>query len=97
VTCSSGYSIRQTVQRWTGIPISIGIGETKTLAKLANRLAKRAVGAQGVVDLTVSQHQDAVLATIPVNDIWGIGPSYTRLLKSNSIHTALELRDANDK
>jgi DNA polymerase V len=92
-----GSIIRQTVHRWTGIPISIGIGETKTLAKLANRLAKRFRETQGVVDLTVSQQQDAVLATIPVNDIWGIGRSYTRLLHANGIHSALELRDAHEK
>jgi DNA polymerase V len=94
---SYGHMIRRTVYQWTGIPISIGIGETKTLAKLANRLAKRSLNARGVVDLSVPQPQDATLATIPVQDIWGIGCSYTRLLKAHGIHTALELRDANDK
>jgi DNA polymerase V len=91
-----GHRIRQTVRQWTGIPTSIGIGETKTLAKLANRVAKRMKDAKGVVDLTASQHQDEVLAAIPVQDIWGIGPSYTRLLQSHGIHTALELRQAKD-
>jgi len=47
-----GHSIRATIQQWTGIPVSIGIGPTKTLAKLANRLAKRSIEAQGVVALT---------------------------------------------
>jgi DNA polymerase V len=91
-----GHCIRQTVRQWTGIPVSIGIGETKTLAKLANRVAKRMKDAQGVVDLTASSHQEEVLAAIPVQDIWGIGPSYTRLLQSHSIHTALALRQAKD-
>jgi DNA polymerase V len=92
-----GHLIRHSVKQWTGIPISIGIGKTKTLAKLANRLAKRSDDAQGVVDLTVSQHQDDVLASIPVKDIWGIGRSYSRLLQTNDIRTALELRDADDR
>jgi DNA polymerase V len=91
-----GHCIRRTIQQWTGIPTSIGIGETKTLAKLANRVAKRAKDAQGVVDLTASSHQDDVLAAIPVQDIWGIGPSYTRLLQSYGIRTALDLRHAKD-
>jgi DNA polymerase V len=93
---SYGHVIRNTVKRWTGIPTSIGIGETKTLAKLANRVAKRMKDAQGVVDLTASSHQDEVLAAIPVQDIWGIGPSYTRLLQSHGIHTALDLRQVKD-
>jgi DNA polymerase V len=93
---SYGHGIRRTVSQWTGIPTSIGIGETKTLAKLANRVAKRVKDAQGVVDMTASQHQEEVLAAIPVQDIWGIGPSYSRLLQSHGIHTALDLRQAKD-
>jgi DNA polymerase V len=91
------HGIRRTVQQWTGIPTSIGIGKTKTLAKLANRLAKRTSEAQGVVDLTISPHQDDLLATIPVQDVWGIGPSYTKRLHSHGICTALDLRDADDQ
>ena len=91
-----GHCIRQKVRQWTGIPTSIGIGETKTLAKLANRVAKRMKNAQGVVDLTASSPQDEVLAAIPVQDIWGIGPSYSRLPQSHGIHTALDLRHAKD-
>jgi DNA polymerase V len=92
-----GQLIRQTVTQWTGIPISIGIGATKTLAKLANRLAKRAREAHGVVDLTTTSAQEEVLTQIPVSDIWGIGPSYSRLLKAHDIHTAFQLREANDR
>jgi DNA polymerase V len=92
-----GHLIRRTVGQWTGIPISIGIGETKTLAKLANRLAKRSEDTQGVFDLTVSPHQDDVLKAVPVKDIWGIGRRYSRLLQMNGICTALELRDADDR
>ena len=73
--------VMETVAQWTGIHISIGIGETKTLAKLANRIAKRAREAEGVCDLTAAAAREEVLARIPVEDIWSIGPSYSRLLK----------------
>jgi DNA polymerase V len=89
-----GQTLRTTVQQWTGMPVSIGIGATKTLAKLANRCAKRSP--QGVVALTVTAEIDATLACTRVEDIWGIGPGDTRRLKTSHIRTALQLRDAND-
>jgi DNA polymerase V len=92
-----GQSIRATIQQWTGIPVSIGIGLTKTLAKLANRLAKRSPEAQGVVALTSPSEIEAVLACTPIEDIWGIGPGYTRRLKAHEIKTAIQLRDINDR
>jgi DNA polymerase V len=92
-----GQTMRATIQQWTGIPVSIGIGPTKTLAKLANRLAKRSPEAQGVVTLTVPSEIDTTLARTPVADIWGIGPGYTRRLKAHAITTALQLRDAHDR
>jgi DNA polymerase V len=92
-----GHTMRATIQQWTGIPVSIGIAPTKTLAKLANRLAKRSPEAQGVVALTVTSEIDATLACTQVEDIWGIGPGYTRRLKAHDIRTALQLRDANDR
>src|SRR5215813_480694 len=52
-----GQTLRATIHQWTGIPVSIGIGPTKTLAKLANRLAKRSP--QGVVTLTITAEIDA--------------------------------------
>lgn len=92
-----GQTIRTTIQQWTGIPVSIGIGPTKTLAKLANRLAKRSPDARGVVTLTTSLEVQTVLAQTPLEAIWGIGPGYTRRLKAHAITTALQLRDAHDR
>jgi DNA polymerase V len=92
-----GQTMRTTIQQWTGIPVSIGIGPTKTLAKLANRLAKRAPEARGVVTLTSPAEVETTLAQTPVEDIWGIGPGYTRRLKAQDIRTALQLRDVNDR
>src|SRR5256884_4759125 len=84
-----GQSMRATIHQWTGIPVSIGIGPTKTLAKLANRLAKRSPEAQGVVILTSPSQIEATLTQTPIEDIWGIGPGYTRRLKAQDITTAL--------
>jgi DNA polymerase V len=92
-----GHTMRAIIQQWTGIPVSIGIGPTKTLAKLANRLAKRSPEAQGVVTLTAPGEIEATLAQTPIEDIWGIGPGYTRRLKAHAITTALQLRDAHDR
>lgn len=61
--------IRKTVLRWTGIPISIGLGETKTLAKLANRLAKK----KKTGCFQILKKDEDSLRQIPVEDIWGVG------------------------
>ncbi len=92
-----GQTMRATVQQWTGIPVSIGIGPTKTLAKLANRLAKRSPKAKGVVTLTSPSAIEATLAQTPIEHIWGIGPGYTRRLKAHDITTVLQLRDVHDR
>jgi DNA polymerase V len=94
---SYAQRIRHAVRQWTGIPIAIGIGATKTLAKLANHLSKRSREADGVVDLTVAAAQDEVLKSVLVKDVWGIGRSYTRLLQNHGIYTAQDLRDADDR
>src|SRR5262245_64234238 len=92
-----GQSIRATIQQWTSIPVSIGIGPTKTLAKLANRLAKRSPEAQGVITLISPGDIEAILAQTPIEDIWGIGRGYTRRLHAHEIKTALQLRDMTDR
>jgi DNA polymerase V len=65
--------IRTTVRRDTGIPLSIGIGPTKTLAKIANHLAKARPESGGVFDLTEID-VDHALAGIEVGEVWGVGP-----------------------
>ncbi len=89
-----GRTVRRTVQRWTGIPVSIGIAETKTLAKVANRIAKRNPDTEGVFDLTVCPDRDRLLSRIPVEEVWGIGPNHARTLRDYGITTALHLRHA---
>lgn len=88
-----GRQLKETVYRWTGIPLSIGVAETKTLAKLANHLAKKSKKAKGVLDLTRSPYQDYALECTPVGKLWGIGRQYTKLLNSRGIINAKQLRD----
>jgi len=86
--------IRGEVKRRTGIPVSIGLAGTKTLAKVANKLAKTTPAHAGVFDLEQRQDKDRFLKTFQVKDIWGIGPRYAKLLHSYGIHTAWDLREA---
>lgn len=75
------HKIRNTVKKWTGIPVSIGIGSTKVLAKIANSIAKKNPNFGGVVDLS-GEDTDKYLADFDVADIWGIGRKYAQFLKS---------------
>ncbi len=64
--------LARTVRRETGIPVSVGLGPTKVLAKIANRIAKRNPETGGVLDLAaLGSHVDAHLAQIDVKDVWG--------------------------
>mgnify|MGYP000309576152 FL=1 len=89
--------IRNTVRKWTGIPVSIGIAETKTLAKLANRFAKRVPANKGVLNLYGLENKDYYLKNTDVADIWGVGRQYTKLLNLQNIFTAYDLANANEK
>jgi DNA polymerase V len=89
-----GLEIRQKVKEWTGIPVSMGIAPTKTLAKVAARFAKKSGEARGVLDLTDAAVQTAVLEATKAEEVWGIGPAYARVLQEHGIDTARGLRDA---
>lgn len=91
-----GRQIRAKVLKWTGIPVSVGIAPTKTLAKIANKLAKKNKMCQGVLDITNHPRIDDFLASVDVRDVWGVGWQYTKLLKGQGINTALDLRNAHD-
>lgn len=91
-----GIVMRKIVKQRTGIPISIGIGPTKTLAKVANKRAKKQPEYQGVCDITHHPEIDALLAAYPVADVWGVGYQYTKLLMNAGITTARDLKYASD-
>ena len=84
-------TVRQTVRQWTGLPVGVGIAETKTLAKIANRIAKTSAKNNGVLDLTDSPWRDKALAATEVGDVWGVGRQYARKLNRNKVMTALDL------
>ena len=88
-----GPLIRQTVLQHTGIPTSIGIAETKTLAKIANKLAKGSSKANGVLDLTGPRWREEALQ----RTLWGVGRQWTEKLHRKRIHTALDLSRADDQ
>ena len=90
-------TLREQTLRWTGIPVSIGIGSTKTLSKLANRLAKKSAKAGGVLDLVHHPNwMDAALRKTPVGDVWGVGRRWTVMLEERGIHTAHDFANAPD-
>ncbi|NJB68832.1 DNA polymerase V [Desulfobaculum xiamenense] len=89
-------AIRTRVGQWTGIPVSVGIGPSKTLAKIASRHAKRAQDCDGVFDLAAHPDPDAILAGTDVGDVWGVGRRYAEMLTRHGVRTALALRDMPD-
>jgi DNA polymerase V len=91
-----GALIRRRVYKWARIPTCVGIGHSKVQAKLANHIAKKQSQWNGVcnlVDMPDAQ-RDALLADIPASSIWGIGRKLSAHLQKMNIHTALQLRDA---
>ena len=91
-----GNKIKRTVFQWTGIPVSVGISKTKTLAKVANHFAKRYSAFKGSLCLLNDERIANALAKTPVSEVWGIGRQYDKFLRQNKIETALQLRDADD-
>jgi len=88
--------IRSRVLQWTGVPVSLGIGPTKTLAKAANRLAKKNVEYEGIFAMPEGDAADEYLARLDAADVWGVGFRYAPMLKRNGIRTALDLKRASD-
>ena len=91
-----GRRIRKEVDDWTGIPVSVGLAGTKTLAKLANKIAKQTRCGRGVFDLTEQPRCEEVLDEVDVGEVWGIGRQYKTLLNSYGIKTAYQLTQARD-
>ena len=81
-----GNKIRRTVLKWTGIPTSIGIANTKTLSKAANYIAKKEKS--GVINLINSKQIDKILEKVKINEVWGVGRQLTKFYIKNGISTA---------
>jgi DNA polymerase V len=92
-----GFHIRNTVELWTGVPVSVGIAPTKTLAKVANRMAKKnKKDTQGTVVLSTPAQIHDALENTPVNDVWGVGFRSTEKLNWLGIDTAWKLRNMSE-
>lgn len=89
-----GKEIQDKIYKYTGIPVGIGIAETKTLAKIANRIAKKSEKAKGVLDLFKSKWQDVALGRTQIGDVWGIGTASVKKLEAVNIKTALGFKNA---
>lgn len=85
--------LRSTVLQWTGVPTCVGLGPTKTLAKLANHVAKKNADLGGVCDLTDERTRSAWLSKIEVGEVWGIGAASERKLIGIGVETVAQLRD----
>ena len=83
--------IRKTLRLHTGIPVCVGIAPTKTLAKIANRIAKKNPEYHGVCVLKSHEEIYSALERTKVEDIWGIGWQWSRLLQAKRIVTAADL------
>ena len=89
-------TIRTKLHQWTGIPTSLGIAPTKTLAKIANRYAKKNTQT-GVFDMRDPQLQSHIMSNLPVEELWGISHRWGKKLRALGIQTALQLRDSDPK
>jgi DNA polymerase V len=86
-----GQHIRKSVFRATGIPVCVGMGPTKTLAKLANFAAKKWQKTDGVLDLSDPIRREKLMKIVPVGEVWGIGSRTTAKLNQLGIHTVWDL------
>ena len=83
--------LRMGVKARTGIPVCVGVAPTKTLAKLANRLAKKDASLGGVLYLNSAQRRAWALGQVPVGDVWGVGRQYAHTLTAAGIDSAADL------
>lgn len=88
-----GARISSDVLRAVGIPISIGIAETKTLAKIGSKFAKKYKGYQGCCLIDTEERRHKALSLFPIEDVWGIGRQIARKLDYMGIRTAAQLAD----
>ncbi len=86
-----GHTVREAILRWTGIPVSIGIAPSKTLAKLASDRGKKLPELSGVLSLVSNPDRDRHLESMPIEDVWGIGWRLAPKVRAEGVGTALRL------
>ena len=91
-----GTTLKRELYQQIGIPMSVGVGSTKTLAKAANHLAKNRPGYEGVCYMPPDPVQDDILDTMPVKNLWGIGRKWAKKLDYHGIETVKDLKHTRD-
>jgi DNA polymerase V len=93
---SMGQQIRHRVKQWTGLPVCVGVGPTKTLAKIANHLAKKNPVFNGVCDLHAMTRPERLqwMSQLEVGEVWGVGRRIAKRLNAMGIASVLDLRNA---
>ena len=91
------YDCKKRIKDWIGVPVSIGIAPTKTLAKLANKVAKDDPRFDGVVILSEPRVIRHFLKSMPIEKIWGIGRRLTAKLENIDIKTAYDLSQVDSR
>lgn len=91
-----GKTLKEELHQHIGIPVSVGVGSTKTLAKAANHLAKNRKGYSGVCYMPTGAVQDEILYTMPVKKLWGIGRKWARKLSDHGIKNVRDLKYTSD-
>ncbi len=90
-------SMKKNVEQWTGIPISVGLAPTKTLAKVANKIAKKfKTRTGGIYSIDDETSRIKALKWLPIEDVWGIGRQHSKKLKAHNIHTAWAFTQCSD-
>ena len=94
-----GYDIKQAVMKQLGLPVAVGIGASKTLAKAANNIAKKVKELKDVLSLSdlSETEQNYFLSNMEVSEVWGVGRQYSKRLKAINISTALDLKQSSAK
>jgi DNA polymerase V len=93
---SYAHKVRVGVKERTGIPTCVGVAPTKTLAKLANRIAKKDAGLGGVLYLNSAERRAWALRQVPVSDVWGVGRQYAAKLAAAGVDSAADLARVSD-
>ena len=88
--------IKKNILNWTGIPISVGIAQTKTLSKVANHIAKKNTST-GVFDIRNNKLQEQILSNFQIEDLWGISYRLGKKLRKLGINNGLDLRNSDSK
>ena len=90
-------TVAERVQRWTDIPVSVGVAPSKTLAKIGSKFAKQYAGYRGVCTIDTDEKRRRALALFDLGDVWGVGRSTLERLHQLGIHTPLAFADQTER